>query len=580
MPALPDAVAGPVADAVFDLVLRGGTVVDGTGSAPFPADVAVVDGQIAAVGPSLAPGARELDATGLIVTPGFVDGHSHLDGAVTWEQRLHPCSGHGITATVMGNCGVGFAPCRPEHRDVVIDLMEGVEDIDRPVLEAGLPWTWASYPEYLDVVAGRSFDLHVAGLLPHSNLRIEVMGERALTGEPPTAQDLAAMTTIARDALLAGAVGIGTSKVQGQRTRDGRPSPCRFATEAEYLALATALAEVGRGVLQIAPEFNRFPDVLDELAAVIRVARETAVTVTFSLKQTNGDAQGWRQLLALSDAARAEGVKIHPQVLARPTGVVAGWESTSNRFSRCPTYRQVAPLPLDERVEQLRRPEVRAAILTEAAASAATFERALRTTFPLGDEPDYEPPPERSIAAEAARRGIDPAELLYDAYLARDGRGTVLVASGNYAEGNLDFARELLLADGAICGLGDGGAHSSMICDASATTSTIAYWTRDRGRNGRIPLELAVRRLSADVADVFGLADRGRIAVGAAADLNVIDLDRLSLRPPRMTYDLPGGGRRLVQDAVGYVATFVDGVQVVGRDRWTGALPGRLLRGT
>lgn len=567
-------------DVHADLVIRGGTVVDGRGGVPFVADLAVAGSEIVAVGPDVPVSAlaREIDATGMLVTPGFVDAHSHLDGAVTWEHRLLPSSGHGVTTTIMGNCGVGFAPCKPEHRDLTIDLMEGVEDIPRAVLERGLSWAWETYPQYLDVVGARRFDMHVAGLLPHSSVRVDVMGERALTGEAATAEDLAAMARIVREALAAGAIGVGSSRVLGQRTRDGRPSPCRYANEDEYRALAGAIADVGHGVFQIAPEFNRFPDVIDELATIIRIARETGITVTYSLKQTNGDVDGWRTLLDMTTAARAEGVRIHPQVLARPTGAVVGWETNQHRFSRCPTYRRLADLPLAERVERLRDAEVRAAILGEAAASAEVFAKMLGVTFPIGDVPDYEPAPETSIAAVAERTGTDATALLYDAYLARDGRGTVLQASGNYAERNLDFALDMLRADGAIPGLGDAGAHCSVICDASSTTSTLAYWTRDRLRNGRFEVPFVVKRLTADVADVFGLRDRGRVTVGAKADLNVIDYDRLSLRPPRMTYDLPAGGRRLVQDAVGYVATIVDGVCVVDHDEWTGALPGRLVR--
>ena len=563
--------------APYDLAIRGGTVFDGGGGAGFVADVAVRADTIVAIGTQLGAAVEEIDASGMIVTPGFIDAHSHLDGAVTWESRLAPNSGHGITTTVMGNCGVGFAPCKPEHRGFTMDLMEGVEDIPRAQLEIGLPWQWCSYPEYRDFLTPRCFDMNVAGLLPHSSLRYDVMGPRSLTGEPAAAEDLAIMGALAAEALEAGAIGIGSTRILGQKTRDGRPSPSRFATEDEYEVLAAALAEAGSGVLQIAPEFNVFPDAIDELSMIIRVARTFDITVTYSLKQTNGYAHGWRALLELTAAANAQGVRIHPQVLARPTGVIMGWETNRHRFSRCPSYRAIAGLGLEERLVQLAARSVRAQILAESAADAERFAAQLPSMFAMGEQPDYEPAAEDSIAARATRDGVDPAALIYDAYPADDGRGTILLTSGNYAEANLDFAREMLQFDTAIPGLGDAGAHSSVICDASSTTSTLSYWTRDRVRGARLPVPFVVKRLTADVAGVFGFADRGRVQVGAKADLNVIDYDRLALRSPRMTYDLPGGGRRLVQDAQGYAATIVDGVAVLRHDQPTGALPGRLI---
>ena len=563
----------------YDLVIRHGTVLDGSGGEPFVADVAVVGDTIAAigVGHDLGPGNTEIDAAGLLVTPGFIDAHSHLDGAVTWEHRLAPNSGHGITTTVMGNCGVGFAPCRAEHRGFTMDLMEGVEDIPRSLLEMGLPWQWQSYPEYRRFLSPRRFDMNVAGLLPHSSLRYDVMGPRSITGEPATAEDLAVMAEQTREALASGAVGVGSTRILGQKTRDGRPSPSRFATEDEYAALAGAIAEHGRGVLQIAPEFNQFPTALDELAMIIRVARTFGITVTYSLKQTNRYPQGWRQLLELTAAANADGVDIHPQVLARPTGAVIGWETSRHRFSRCPTYRSVEDLPLPARVTELARPAVRERILAEARADEDRFAPSIHLLFPVDGRPDYEPEPANSVAARAAADDAEPAALIYDCYMARHGHGLVLSTSGNYAEGNLDFAMEMLQFDTAIPGLGDAGAHSSVICDASATTSTLSYWTRDRVRGGRLGVPFVVKRLTADIADVFGLHGRGRVEVGAKADLNVIDYDRLSLQPPRMTYDLPGGGRRLVQDAEGYVATVVNGVLVARHDQPTDHLPGILI---
>ncbi len=573
--------------AEHDLIIGGGLVVDGSGGEPFLGDVVVDGGRITAIDRAEATGAippqrsagRFVDAAGLLVTPGFIDTHSHLDAAATWEHRMVPNSGHGITTTVMGNCGVGFAPCRPEHRAFTIDLMEGVEDIPREVLELGLTWSWESYPDYLDVLAGRSYDMDLAGLVPHSCLRVEAMGlERALSGEPSDPEERATIRSLAVEALRAGAVGIGSTRLIGQRTRDGRPAPSRFADRDEYLALGSAIAEAGHGVLQIAPEFNRYPDVLDELTMLIEVARSTGITITFSLKQTRSEPDGWRRMLDLTAAARADGVDLRPQVLARPTGAILGWETNRHPFSGCPTYAVVADLPLERRYHALADAGIREQILVEATAMGTGFDAVIDSMFPLGAVPDYEPHPDESIGARARAAGSPPLALLYDHYQRDRGCGVVLLTSGNYADGNLDFAVEMLRADGAVPGLGDAGAHCSVICDASATTSTLSYWTRDRTRGERLDVPFVIRRLTADPASLFGFGDRGRLVVGARADINVIDHARLSLATPRMTYDLPGGGKRLVQDAVGYVATIVDGVVVVDHDQPTGALPGRIIR--
>ena len=563
------------------LVIRHGLVHDGTGGEPVRADVAISGASITAVAaPGTLPAAPdEIDATGRIVTPGFVDTHSHLDGAVVWESRLTPNSGHGITTTVMGNCGVGFAPCRPDHRDFTIDLMEGVEDIPRDVLEAGLTWTWESYPEYLDALASNRYDMDVFSLLPHSCLRVEAMGvERAIDGSTASAAELATMSELAVAALRAGAVGIASTRLVGQQTRDGRPAPSRFADQDELQTLADAIATAGHGVLQIAPEFNRYPDAVDELTMVIAAAERADIPLTYSLKQTNGHPQGWRQLLQLAADAIERGVRVHPQVLARPTGAVLGLEASRHRFSGTPTYKTIRDLPFDDIVDEMRKPDVRAAILDESDANADRFEAMVPLLFPIVDDVDYEPELTTSVAAVAERTGRRPAELIYDHYLTQDGRGKFLWATGNYAEGNLDFAREMMAFDGAIPGLGDAGAHCSVICDASATTTTLSYWTRDRSRGERLPLPLVIKRFTADAADAFGMHDRGRIEPGRRADINVIDIERLDVSPPRTTDDLPAGGRRLVQDARGYDATVVGGEVVVRDDTDTGARPGVVQR--
>jgi len=571
-----------------DLIIRNGTIVDGTGAEPFRADIAIRDDRIAAIEPvdhraGHAPvgdhsSTRDIDASGRLVTPGFIDPHSHLDGHASWEHRLKPDSGHGITTTVFGNCGVGFAPCAPEHRRFTVALMEGVEDIPAEVLDEGLPWAWETYPEYLSFLAERTFDMNVAGLLPHSLVRVHVMGKRAIEGEPATAADIKAIARLTEEALAAGAVGVGSTRVVAQRTLSGIPSPSQHAEEGEYLAIAQAIAAVGHGVLQIAPEFKQFPRAEHELAMIIRVCAETGVPVVYSLKQANADPDGWRRLLDMTAAANAEGLPIHPMVLGRPTGAIAGWETSSHRFSRCPSYRQIAHLPLQARVEFLARPEVRAAILSEEAAGETDrFATMDHLTFPMGAVPDYEPGPESSIASVAERTGGAAAALTYDTFMARDGRGMLFVASGNYSDGSLEPAREMMQFEGSVLGLGDGGAHSTLICDASATTSTLSFWTRDRTRGERLTVPEVVHKLTAEPARLFGFADRGELAPGRKADLNIVDYERLGLSAPRMDYDLPGGGRRLVQDATGYDAIVVNGSLVGRHDQPTASLPGRLV---
>ncbi|MFN0025865.1 MAG: N-acyl-D-amino-acid deacylase family protein [Acidimicrobiales bacterium] len=569
---------------MHDLVLRGGTVVDGSGGVPFVADVAIDGDRITEVNRAVgvaATGRDEIDAAGMVVTPGFIDTHSHLDGNVTWEQRLAPSSGHGVTTTIMGNCGVGFAPCRPADRAFTVALMEGIEDIPASVLDQGLPWAWESYPAYRDFLAGRRFDMNITGLVPHSSLRLFVMGERAGNGEPANATERAMMTDLVAEAVRGGAAGVGSTRLLAQATLAGVPAPSRWADEAELAAIADGMAQAGRGVFQVAPEFNRFPLAAQELAMLIRVGRSSGVPIVYSLKQSNNHPEGWQQLLELTAAARDEGVDVRPQVLARPTGGIITWECSFHRFVRSPTYRTVSHLPLAERVVALARPEVRGAILAETIELEATkpsrMSQLPALQFPLGDPPDYEPGPENSVAVLAEEQGCHTAELTYDLLMADGGHGAILQASGNYSDGDLEAARTMACFDGAVWGLGDAGAHSTIICDASAPTSMLTHWTRDRWRGPKMDLPFVVRRLTAEPAELFGLEARGRVAAGWQADLNVIDHDRLTLRRPRMVYDLPGGGKRLVQDAEGYVATIVNGTVVARHDQPTGACSGQLV---
>lgn len=570
-----------MAEHAYDLVLRGGMVFDGSGAPGVVADVAVKGGRIAAVGANLAAGAEEIDARGRIVTPGFVDIHTHYDGQATWGARMDPSSGHGVTTVVMGNCGVGFAPCRPEDHDRLIRLMEGVEDIPFPVLTEGLPWAWESFPDYLDFLGGRAFDVDIGAQLPHAALRVYVMGERGANREPATAADIAAMAAIARRAMEAGALGFSTSRTLNHRTSDGQPTPTLTAGEDELTGIALGLAAAGRGVLQLVSDF--FPDGAAELAMVRQIVERSGRPLSFSLVQSPKAPGGWRVMLAGLSAAVDAGLPMKAQVCGRPVGVLFGLELTLNPFSQNPVFAELKDRPLADKVAALSDPAFRARLLAHDEDAKGPFAgsalRAWDNLFPMGADPDYEPTADATVAAIAAREGRDPAVVALDALLANDGRGMLYHPFLNYADGSLDPSFHMLTHRDTVPGLSDGGAHVGMICDGSFPTSNLVHWTRDRTRGPRIPLETMIARQTRDTAAAVGLLDRGLIAPGYRADLNVIDYEGLALEAPRVAYDLPAGGRRLVQKAHGYVATIVAGVVTQRGGEPTGALPGRLVRG-
>lgn len=570
-----------MAEHAYDLVLRGGTVFDGTGAAGVAADVGIKDGLVAAVGPGLTTGAEEIDATGRIVTPGFVDIHTHYDGQATWGARMDPSSGHGVTTVVMGNCGVGFAPCRPEDHDRLIRLMEGVEDIPFPVLTEGLPWAWESFPDYLDFLGGRAFDVDVGAQLPHAALRVYVMGERGANREPANAADIAAMAAIAQRAMEAGALGFSTSRTLNHRTSDGQPTPTLTAGEDELTGIALGLAAAGKGVLQLVSDF--FPDGAAELSMVRRIVERSGRPLSFSLVQSPKAPGGWRAMLAGLSAAVDAGLPMKAQVCGRPVGVLFGLELTLNPFSQNPVFAELKDRPLAEKVAALSDRAFRARLLAHDEDAKGPFAgsalRAWDNLFPMGADPDYEPTADATVAAIAAREGRDPAAVALDALLAHDGRGMLYHPFLNYADGSLDPSFHMLTHRDTVPGLSDGGAHVGMICDGSFPTSNLVHWTRDRTRGPTIPLETMIARQTRDTAQAVGLLDRGLIAPGYRADLNVIDYEGLSLEAPRVAYDLPAGGRRLVQRAHGYVATIVAGVVTQRDGEPTGALPGRLVRG-
>lgn len=562
----------------FDLVIRGGRIVDGTGAVPFIGDIGIADGKIAAIGDDLGQGAEEIDAAGKIVTPGFVDVHTHYDGHVTWENRLKPSSFHGVTTVVIGNCGVGFAPCRAEEQDGLIRLMEGVEDIPFPVLKTGLPWTWESFPEYLDLLASRSYDMDVACYLPHAALRVYVMGERAVEREPATAEDIDRMCGLLGEALDAGAVGIGTSRTLFHRSSDGKAIPTLDAEEAELLGFAETLRARGHGVFQIVEDLH-LPG--GDLSLVSRLAERSERPVTFTIGTANNGPQAWPRLIAELEAANDAGLTVKGQVLPRGIGMMLGHHLTLNPFYSTPSYERIAGVPLAERLEMLRRPDMKAAILSEsldadAPSMLGRMVRQFDAMFELGHVPDYEQPPENSIAARAARAGLSPEDLAYDLLLEAD--AMLYMALGNLTDGNLDAVGTILRHRDIIPGLGDGGAHCGTICDAASPTFMLQHWVRDR-QGKRIALEAAIKRQCRDTAMLYGLEDRGVLAPGYLADLNIIDMEALKLGKPWLAFDLPAGGKRLLQKAEGYVATIKSGVVTFRDGAMQGPTPGGVIRG-
>lgn len=564
----------------FDIIIRNGAVFDGTGTEPFCSDIAIRDGLIVAIGAVEGIGAEEIDAKGKIVTPGFIDLHTHLDGHITWESVLHPATGHGVTTAVTGNCGVGFAPCRPDDRDNLIKLMETVEDISFADLSAGLPWNWESFPDYLDALSKRAFNMDIATLIPHSTLRAFVMGNRCLT-DKASAEEREQMASIVCEAIRAGAIGVGTSTLRDQKTSDGHHIPSVLADEEEFQALADGMARAGAGVFQVAIEFNQFPLACEELEMFARVGKASGRPIMYSLKQTNRTPDGWRYLLAISDRANAEGTAMHPQVLGRPTGALMGLQTSLHPFSRCPSFKPYLDLPIAEQVAAMRTSELRAQLLSEAEQAQLRLPERVRgfsLVFPFFDPPNYEPTQAQSVDALAAAKGMPAMEYAYDLLLEEEGHRILLLAGGNFAEYSLEPALEMMRNPHSVPGLGDAGAHSGIICDASISTYMLSYWTRDRTLGDKLALPGVIKWMTQDCANVLGLTDRGQISVGMRADINVIDYDRINLRIPHAKHDLPAGGLRLVQNAVGFVATIVNGQIVHRDDEVTNVLSGRIIR--
>ena len=560
----------------YDLVIRGGDVIDGTGGPARRADVAITGSRIAEVGRVGGSARRSIDADGLTITPGFVDIHTHYDGQATWDDRMIPSSWHGVTTVVAGNCGVGFAPVYDTDHDRLVELMEGVEDIPGSALHEGLRWGWRSFPEFLAAVEPRPFDVDVALQVPHAALRLHVMGERGAERQPATDDDIAEMAWRAREAIEAGALGFTTSRTANHRSSRGELTPTLTAELKELLGIAAAIGESGLGVLQAVSDFT---DVDGEFGLFRRMAEVSGRPLSFTLLAVRPDV--WRRQLALLSEANAAGVTMRGQVAPRAVGLLLGLECTLHPLLANPVYRDVAGQSLTDRVAAMADPAFKARVLD---ADTSTDSRAGRVLqgfdemFELGDPPDYEPDASLSVAQRARREGRAPLDLAYDLLLADAGRGMLYRPILNYEDGSLDAAGEMLADDHTVVGLGDGGAHVGTICDASFPTTLLALWGRDRD-HGRLPLPFLVHRQTAATAGAVGLLDRGVVAPGFRADLNVLDLHGLAARRPELRYDLPAGGKRFVQRADGYAATIVAGQITYEHGEATENLPGRLIRG-
>jgi N-acyl-D-amino-acid deacylase len=569
---------------MHDLVIRGGTVVDGTGGPSRTVDVAVDYGIITAVGDlGSAAAHRTIDADGLLVTPGVVDVHTHYDGQVTWDPLVTPSSWHGVTTIVMGNCGVGFAPVRPGSQEWLVQLMEGVEDIPGTALTEGITWGWESFPEYLTALEGMGRVVDVGTQVPHGAVRAYVMGERGSHNEPATPEDIAAMAAIVKEGIAAGALGFSTSRTIVHRAVDGEPVPGTFAAEDEIFGIGQALKSLGAGVFELAPAGAMGEDLAAperEVALMRRLSAAIGRPISFALLQVDAAPDQWRDILRLAAEANAEGADLRPQVAGRALNILLGLQ-TFHPFSRRPTYLSLANLPLAERIQHLRKDEVRSAILSESIPDdplmAIIGGQSTSHMFPLGEPPDYEPTPDMSVAAIARRERRSEEEVLYDLLLRHDGRELVLFTLGGYSHGSLDDMKEMLLHPNSALGLSDGGAHCGVICDASAPTYMLSHWARDRADG--LPLEFVVKKMTRDTAHLYGLDDRGVIAPGFKADLNLVDLENLNLRLPEMVHDLPAGARRLIQRADGWKATICSGEVTFEDGEHTDARPGRLVRG-
>lgn len=573
----------------YDLIVRNGTVVDGTGSAPTTADVAIKDGVIVAIGRIDGSAAKEIDATGKLVTPGFVDIHTHYDAQAIWDNHLAPSSLHGVTTVVMGNCGVGFAPCREQDRDKLIKLMEGVEDIPGAVMHEGLNWTWESFPQYLDALEKKPHDIDVCALLPHSAVRVNVMGDRAVAFEPATAEDIAKMRAITKEAVEAGAFGVSTSRTTSHKTLAGEYIPTLRVYEDELMGLAGGLTDAGSGFIEVVSDWitdaspdtlNAEPDPVEAFGILKRVAQNSGRPMVYTLAQRNSLPEMFSNILEMNrDAYEKEGVNIRPVFPPRAIGFLLGLQASQTPFSGCPTFKTLNALPLDEKVAKLRDPKIRAQILSEDPVKGSTFPLIHRLSYAHMfhfENKNYQPTKEQSVAAIAHKEGRSAPEVAYDLLTANGGKNFLYTPITNYSDYSLSASEKLLGEKMAIMGLGDGGAHVGFILDAGFPTWLLTHWGK---HENKFAMPELIRRLTSDTAGAAGLGDRGRVQIGLKGDLNIIDWDALDFEAPYMVKDLPAGGKRLMQGASGYDYTIVSGEITHQNGKPTGALPGKLVRG-
>lgn len=570
----------------FDLIIRGGTIVDGTGAPRFVGDVAVKNGLIAAVGQVSGSAAREIDAAGKVVAPGWVDVHTHYDGQATWDQEMAPSSWHGVTTVVMGNCGVGFAPAAPDRHEWLIALMEGVEDIPGTALAEGMKWDWETFPEYLDALERLPRTLDVATHVPHGAVRAYVLGEREKPGAVPTEDDITKMADIVEEGVRAGALGFSTSRTVLHRSIDGELVPGTTATAEELVAIGRAMGKVGYGVFELASDLKRE---WNEFGWMGQISRETGLPVTFAALQSIAKEMPLSEQIAAMRAENDNGANIVAAIALRGNGIVMAWQGTVHPFRLRPSWQAIAVLPWEEQKARLMDPAFKAQLLAEASDYSGVPEGLQGISmvvsagwgmqYEMDPDFDYEPDAQASVLARAEAAGVSPDEYAYDLLCRDDAKGFIYLPILNYADGNLDFLEELQGSNDTVNSLSDGGAHCGTICDAASPTFMLQHWVRDRKRGGRISLEDAVRRQCRDTARLYGLDDRGVIAPGYLADINVIDLDAVKLGKPWLAFDLPAGGKRLLQRAEGYLCTIKGGVVTFEDGQWTGATPGGLIRG-
>lgn len=572
--------------ATYDLIIRNGTIVDGTGAPRFTGDVAVKDGLIAAVGKVHGDATQEIDAGGKVVAPGWVDIHTHYDGQATWDQEMAPSSWHGVTTVVMGNCGVGFAPAAPNRHDWLIGLMEGVEDIPGTALAEGMKWDWETFPEYLDALERLPRSVDVATHVPHGAVRAYVLGDREQPGAVPTAEDIEQMAAIVEEGVRAGALGFSTSRTVLHRSVDGELVPGTTATAEELIAIGRAMGKVGHGVFELASDLKRE---WNEFGWMGALSRETGLPVVFAALQSIAKEQPLSEQIANMRAENDNGANIVAAIALRGNGIIMAWQGTVHPFRMRPAYAEIAQLPWDQQRAKLLDPAFKAKLLGQAndysqvpegiMGVAMAISTGWAMQYQMDPDFDYEPTAEESIAARAAAAGVTPDEYAYDLLCKDNGTGFIYLPILNYADGNLDFLEALQASGDTVNALSDGGAHCGTICDAASPTFMLQHWVRDRKRGGRLGLEAAVKRQCLDTARLYGLDDRGVVAPGYIADLNVIDLDALKLGKPWLAFDLPAGGKRLLQKAEGYVCTVKGGVVTFRQGEWTGATPGGLIRG-